>query len=649
MTSIRDIRKPLSGLVLLLAATLGLAACGGGGIESDELSSVVEQSVAAAVAAAVPAAAPAGPSAAEISAMVQEAVEGAAPEGVSAAEIGTLVEAAVAAASEPAVSAAEIESLVTQAVEQAAAGAATPLSASEVQAIVAAAVAAIPEPEPVVIAMPTAAPEAAMQVVVMAGTHRAVHERSWGGSEVMDPAAPQVWSPHSLVIWDRLVVQDLDTFVPIPALASSWESNADATQWTFNIREGVTHSDGTPLTAADVVHSAQRHLDPETGSRFRTQLEIVDSDGFETPDDHTIVFHLTAANVDFPLVLSNRAFGIVPDGSGDGLWLNPIGTGPFTVGSADYDGISVLLPREDYWDGTPLLGKITVVGIGDASARVAAGLAGQIDVAGFGAPITAAQSSLFEGDPDFYIQESGRGLMETIPAIITEPPFDNPLVFKALQLVVDPEEMVAVAAQGHGTAACNNPTWPIDQYYVAHDVAQDCPQDIEGAIALLAEAGFSDGLDLELVTANFRPLWVPVATIYKQQAALAGINVELKVVPADGYWSTTWRIAPFSSSSWVHREVDVILSLNYRCGGVWNETFTCNEEMDSLMDQARAELDFETRRDFYQRATELVADLGVIIPFHGTLIRAVNARLQGLPATAADFQVPFHELFIVEP
>ena len=649
MRSIRDARKFLAGLVLLLAGTLVLAACGGDGVTSDELGSVVEQSVAAAVAAAVPAAVPAGPSAAEISAVVQQAVESAAPEGISAAEIGTLVEAAVAAASEPTVSAMEIESLVTQAVEQAAAGAATPLSASEIEAIVSAAIAAIPEPEPMVIAMPTAAPDAAMGVIVPAGTFRAVHVRAWAGAEVIDPAAPSVWNPLTYFLFDRPIGQDFDTFVTVPSLFDSWESNMDATQWTFNLRHGITYSDGKPLRAADVVYSAQRHIDPEIGSNYATQLSIVDPDGFGTPDDNTVVFDLLSANVDFPLVLTNSRFGIVPDGSGDGIRENPIGTGSFTVQSLDYDGVSVFNAREDYWNGSPLLGRITLVGIADADARVSAALAGQIDVAGFQNPITPQHASLFEGDPDFYIQESGRGLMETIPAIVNFAPFDDPRVFRALQLVIDPVEMVAVAAQGHGTPACNNPTWPIDQYYVAHDVAQDCPQDIEGAKALLAEAGFPDGLDLELETANFRPLWVPVATVYQQQAALAGINVELKVVPADGYWSTTWRVAPFSSSSWVHRELDVILSLNYRCGGTWAETFWCDPAMDALMDQARAELDFATRKDLYQQAAQIVADSGVIIPFHGTLIRAVNNRLQGLPENARDYQVPYHLLRIVEP
>ena len=197
----------LIGAMLLMGAMSVLAACGGGGIESDELSSVVEQSVAAALAAAVPDAAPAGPSAAEISAMVQQAVETAAPEGVSAAEIGVLVEAAVSAASGPTVSAAEIESLVRSAVEQAAAGAATPLSASEIQAIVSAAIEAIPEPEPMAVAAPEEAME--METIVARGTHRANHNNTWQGMEKLDPVSPTAFA--RALLWDQLTTQDFET------------------------------------------------------------------------------------------------------------------------------------------------------------------------------------------------------------------------------------------------------------------------------------------------------------------------------------------------------------------------------------------------------------------------------------------------------
>ena len=646
MTSIRGARKSLVGLILLLAATLVLGACGGGGVESDEVAAVVQQAVAAAVAAAGTDAASAGPSAAEISAMVQEAVESAAPEGVTAADIGTFVEAAVAAAAQPAVSAAEIEALVTQAVEQAAAEAAAPLSASEVESIVAAAVAAIPVPEPVVIAMPTAAPAMEMDVVVVGGTHRAYHEVDWGGLEVTDPISATGWQPLVYMLWDRLAETDLETGRMNPALATSWESNGDGTQWTFNLRQGVTFSDGTPFTAADVIYTTRRHLDPEIGSQMLVPMSIIDQDALEMPDDHTVVFNLTSANVDFPVLAGSEFILIIPDGSGDSHRENPIGTGAVTVQSAVFDGVTVLDARDDYWAGSPLLGKITVVGIAAHDARLSAALAGQIDMVGVKGGISAAESSLFQGDPDFYIQETPKGNIQAMAMIVSEPPFDDLRVRQALKLVIDPEEMIAVAAQGHGVPACNSPGWPGDQYYLP----LECPQDIERAIALLAEAGYPDGLTVELITSNLNPLWEAVATVYKEQAALAGINVELNLVPSDGYWGNIWMVEPFVQTYWFPNPLDNFLSVAFRCGAAWNETFWCSEEQDILQDQARAESDFDTRKALYQEIQRIIAEEGgMIAPFIPNNIRAVNTRLQGVPTTAQHYELPFHELRIIEP
>ena len=238
------------------------------------------------------------------------------------------------------------------------------------------------------------------------------------------------------------------------------------------------------MTSQDVVFTTQRHLNPEVGSRIRGELvELVDPDAFETPDDKTVVFNLFSANVDFPLALANHTYRIVPDGSSDGILQNPVGSGPFTLESASVDGISVFNAREDYWAGSPLLGGVTVVSISDADARIAATLAGQVDITSTN--LTPAQASLFEGDPEFYIQENPRGTLDMLVMITTEPPFDDPRVRQAMKMVVDPDEMIAVVLQGHGVAACNNVAWPADQYYLP----LECPQDIEGARALLAEAG----------------------------------------------------------------------------------------------------------------------------------------------------------------
>ena len=495
-------------------------------------------------------------------------------------------------------------------------------------------------------AQPTAAPAMEMEVIVEGGIHRTIHELGWGGMEVLDPAASTVWEPPIYLVWDRLVTLDIETGRAVPALAASWQTNADATQWTFDLRTGVTHSDGTPFTAADVAYTTARHLDPNIGSGFRAELEIVDPDMIETPDDHTIVYNLRSANVDFPSLLASRYFRMVPDGSGESLKDNPIGTGAFTVDSAEPDGISVFTARSDYWDSTPLLGRVTFASIADHDAQINATLAGQVDIAGVITSLTASQASLFEGDPEFYLQESPRGQIQELIMITTEPPFDDVRVRQALKLVVDPNEMIAVVGQGSGFPACNSPAWPTDPYYLP----QDCPQDIERARELLAEAGFPDGLTVEIETSNLTPMMIPMATVYKEQAALAGITVEISQAPADGYWSSTWMVHPFSSSYYTIKPLDQFLSVTFRCGAAWNETFWCSEEQDMLQDQARATLDFDERKELCQETQRIIAEEGgMIAPFFSNFIRAVNVRLQGLPQLAIFSDYPYHQFRIVEP
>ena len=468
----------------------------------------------------------------------------------------------------------------------------------------------------------------------------------WSGMERLDPVSPTRWSPPVYLLWDSLATQDPITGEVIPKLAESWSSNEDASQWTFTLRDAV-NSDGTLVTAADVVYTSQRHLDPDLGSRFGgTQLLVVED--FDTPDDKTVVFNLKSASVDFPLTVTEQTYQIIPFGSGtsDELHANPVGSGPFTIESWNIHGISVFNAREDYYRGTPLLGNITLVGIADTDARIAAALAGQIDMVGEADGITAAQASLFEWDPDFRIQESGRGPFEMFVMIVTEPPFDNLLLRQALKMVVDAEEMIAITAQGHGIPTCNVTIWPVDQYYVQ----QECSQDIEGARALLTEAGYPDGITLLLATSTLFPPWMSQAVIYQQQAGEAGISIEIEQWPADGYWVDVWMVHPFHTVSWRMRFADDHLGLQARCGSQWNDQFWCDPAFDSLQDQARATLDFADRKALYQRAAQLMADDGgVIAPYVGSQIRAVNNRLRGVPPTAAEHQFPYHEFYIVEP
>jgi len=490
-------------------------------------------------------------------------------------------------------------------------------------------------------AEPTEAPaEPTPEPVEERGTLRTAHHVGFGGKESFDPLSPVRWHPVILFIYDRLVSQD-ENGSPAPWLAVSWEADAMAETWTFKLREGVTFHDGKPFTSADVAYTFKHIFDPELESAVAGVLGIVDPEKIETPDDHTVVFNLTSGHADFPLLLTDYRILMLPEGSLDTIEENPIGTGPFKMEKADIYGTTIMVANDDYWDGRPGIARFEFVGITDTEARVQALLGGQIN---WLTGLSPEQAALFEGNPDYTIAEVPTGDWRDFVMNVTIPPFDDVRVRQAMKLAVDRQEIIDVVLQGHGSMACDHSVWPGDAYHLE----LDCPQDIEKAKELLAEAGYPDGLTVELFTSDIYPALIPMAVVYKEQAAEAGINVEIKQVPADGYWSKHWLVDPFMTCAWGERTADQVLNEVYRCGVPWNETYWCNEEFDQLLDDARKELDLAKRTELYQMAQQLIADEGgAIIPFFVNTIAVSEARVKGIPPVAYD-QIPWHKIYIEE-
>ena len=455
------------------------------------------------------------------------------------------------------------------------------------------------------------------------GVLRFAHPLLWGGKESLDPASPVEFAGANVLLYNRLVRADADG-IPQPELATAWEANADATTWTFTLREGVTFHDGKAFSAADVAYTFAHILDPDLQSPQAATLGLISET--ETPDAQTVVFHLSQGHADFPLLVSHRSAAIISEGSAETIATTGIGTGPFKLQSLASDGTTVLVVNDDYWKGKPGLAGVELIGLADNEARTLAAQAGQVDLL-FDA--TATQAELFAGSTDFTTLSFPSGRWMGLVMRTDTPPFDDVRVRKALRLAADRQAMIDLVLSGEGTLACDTPVAPADAYRLN----RECPQDIEGAKALLAEAGYGDGLEVTLYTATNMPEWVPLAEVYQQQAAAAGITVKLEVVPADSYWSEVWMQQPFYTTIWVERTADQFLNENWRSTATWNESHFQNAELDALLDGARATLDFEARRDAYHAAQQMIFDEGGhIIPFHINNFYIVSTKVAGVPA-----------------
>jgi len=277
----------------------------------------------------------------------------------------------------------------------------------------------------------------------------------------------------------------------VAGLAESWEISADGLVYTFALHDGVLFHDGTTMDAEDVKFSLDRaRADDSTNAQKGLFADIAD---VTVVDPLTVQVTLTQPNGMF---LFNMAWGdavIVAPESIETIASNPIGTGAFTFGDW-VQGDRLELTRNDaYWGAAPALESATFRFISDPTAAFAAVMAEDVDAfVGFPAPENLPQ---FEADPRFQVLV-GNTEGETILSINNKmPPFDNPLVRKAVSLAIDRQAIIDGAMFGYGT--------PIGTHFAPHnpdyvDLLANSPHDPIRARELLTEAGFPDGFTTTL-------------------------------------------------------------------------------------------------------------------------------------------------------
>jgi peptide/nickel transport system substrate-binding protein len=430
------------------------------------------------------------------------------------------------------------------------------------------------------------------------------------------------------VVYNRLMDVTSD-FQVVPELAESWESNEDATEWTFHLREGVTWHDGSPFTAQDVVYTYQRLINPENGSEAAATLAFLNPDGITAVDDLTVKFTLDNPVVELPLLITTKNTWIVPNGAtGDTLERTPLGTGPFMP--VDFDPATEpyhFVKNENYWEeGLPASECVEFVAIQEDTTMTSALLSGEIDIA---QQVGFTVIPALQGNPDINLIATGPATSMVLAMWVDTPPFDDNRVRKALKLVMDRQEMIDTALLGYGVAGDDNPIPPTSPYAWRPEAQQ---QDIEGAKALLAEAGYdeSNPLKIDFYTSEYIPGATTLAQVFKEQAAEAGIEVNLVIGPASDHWDNVWLKQPFVGSGWLARPPGEALAIAYRSNAAYPETHWYREDYDALLDTANTEPDPAARTALYQQAAQLLTEEGgALIPAFQQIVAAVNASCSG--------------------
>ncbi|MGH6717981.1 MAG: ABC transporter substrate-binding protein, partial [Alphaproteobacteria bacterium] len=443
-------------------------------------------------------------------------------------------------------------------------------------------------------------------------------------------------------IFNRLV--DLNAnFEVVPELAESWEASDDGKTWTFHLREGVKFHDGSDFDASDVAYTFRRLIDPELASPAAAVLSFLTADGIVAADAHTVQFVTADPVAELPLLLTTKFTLIIPDGvTTEQLKAGDVaGTGPFVVEKFDVSGpIKVFTRNPSYWKaGLP---KAECLKVTVAQEGLTAAVALQSGDADLLLSVDATAVPQLKSDSNIALLETGAGTSMTYSMWIDTPPFDDVRVRKALKLVVDRQALVDTVLLGFGEPGNDNPVPPI---WPSAWTNQAMARDVEQAKALLAEAGYADGLTIDLYTAEAIPGMVKSAEAYREMAAEAGITVNVVNTPADNFWDDVWLKKSFITSGWSIRPPIEGLSVAYTKETDWNETHWIRDDFDGLLQAARTELDPDKRVAILKQAQQLLSEEGgVIVAMFTHQIAGVRTACSGFEPHAQNFNLNFEEL-----
>ena len=470
-------------------------------------------------------------------------------------------------------------------------------------------------------------------------TLRLTHDMGFRGAESIDPISPTRFVQANQMIYDRLVHMGKDGNIE-PALAVDWHSEDGGRRWIFCLREGVSFHNGKPFTAADVVYTFRRMFHPGNQSAVAAVLNIIDEPVVISRS--RVLFYLNKPHTEFPVLLTDYRVRMLPKQAKLTAPVTGVGTGPFKLKRLDPEGVTLLLANHQYWNGQPAVERVELYGIADFNSRLQALFSGQLD---WMEAVTAKQKLLFEQHEKLWTQQFRSGEWRAIVFHNDMPPFDDYRVRKAVRIAVDRHRiMQLVSGKGGGEISCDSPVWPGDKYRVH----LNCHRDVEQAKALLAQAGYPDGISFELYTSDLEPEFIPMAEAYQQQAAEAGIKVTIRRAPADTYWQTLWKKVPAMLTRWSQRPADQVLNEVFRTGALWNDSGFSEPGFDVLLNSARAEPSERVRQQHYRELQQHLYDRsGTFIPYHIAQMRVLSRRVQPFDAVEY-FSVPWHKIAVID-
>ncbi|WP_309670516.1 ABC transporter substrate-binding protein [Gemmatimonas sp.] len=480
--------------------------------------------------------------------------------------------------------------------------------------------------------------------------HALIDSRDWYDPRSLDPAkATDVPSGRAVAY----LFDGLTKFTPAgqvqPSIARSWDVSPDGLQYTFHLRADVRFHDGAPLLARHVAQSFRRVLDPATKGGTVWPLYPIKgarafadgkSDGkgtalgIETPNDTTVIITLDEPFAIFPKLLAMPVASILPDSVGVDFSEHPIGTGPWKLVEWKHDDYLKFARNATYFGGAPSIDTLIARIIPEPSTAVAEFEAGTVDIL----YVPEDQTR------DWEETDTKKATLVSAPALrlwymgvnVTRGPLKDVRVRQAIAHAIDVPTLLAQLLAGRGTIAAGVIPPTLEGFDKAR---QPYAYDTLAARKLLADAGYANGIDLELWSSQTAPMPRLAQAI---QAYLATVGVRIKLVQRD---ASSMRAAARAGQTdlvvkdWYADYPDaenflypLLHTANRGAGG--NVSFFSDATFDRLVDASRRESDAAKRAVLYAAADSVgYAQVGMVPLFFYNEVYAVQPWVKG-------FEVP---------
>ena len=477
-----------------------------------------------------------------------------------------------------------------------------------------------------------------------------------GGMEFLDPAKVAETAGHHLMmnIFEGLFVYNRGDGPPVPAMATGREVSADGKIWRIHLRNGITWSDGVPITAADFVWSWQRVLDPKTASRSAQLLWFLKggkafNEGADSDPSHVGVRALDALTVEVELenptpffdhLLCEMPFVPTPrhavERFGD-QWATPehiVSNGPFLLDKHENRVVSVLKKNPRYFDAKNVyLEAITLYHTESDQTAFDWYEVGKTQWHGDVAlPIDKIPILLHSGRADFHTDPKSCSYYFSIR--VDKPPLDNPLVRRAISLAIDKERLALHVLKG-GQPVATNAVPDLFQISHGYKIFRGEGFNPQKARELLAEAGYPRGIGLPPIEFIFNTgEGHRVIAEYVQRNLQENLGIRMQL--ANMEWGTLLKTLlsgnyAIGRSSWCGDYPDPLTFLEvFHSDSKSNYSGYHSAEFDATIAAIKAEPDLQKRNNHVRRGEEILArDLPLLPMYHYTWSYLVKPYVLG--------------------